>query len=168
MAHVRSLTSGLVGFLLAISPDPPYSVPAMSNLTETTETITVQTEAGPVGPYVEYSDEDDFDDVEAALPEGWGVDWEAQVHVRKVCDTDYYRAPLRRTIEPLTDDMIHALRDEAAARGDNLMVDSCDMALASHGPIHFGREQCAKTINDARTMDDSKPFVRVVADEEVA
>lgn len=69
----------------------------------------------------------------------------------------------KTTSEPLTDSMIRTIRDEAAAAGDNLMVDSCDMALASHGPVHVGRQACTEAINGARAMDNSKPFVRVVA-----
>lgn len=62
--------------------------------------------------------------------------------------------------ETLTDDMIRALRDEAAAAGDLEMVAICDAALGFDDPR--SRSGCARAITSARAMDDSRPFVRVV------
>ena len=61
--------------------------------------------------------------------------------------------------ETLTDEMITALRSEAAAAGDVQMVEICD--IASTGSL-LARGTCAAVITDARGMDDSRPFVRVV------
>jgi hypothetical protein len=64
----------------------------------------------------------------------------------------------------LTADMLRALRDEAGAAGDNTMLGMCDIALGRDLDIRQGaREDCAAAITDARAMDDSTPFVRVVA-----
>lgn len=64
--------------------------------------------------------------------------------------------------EPLTDTMITALRDEAANAGDLDTIEECEMAL---GGMSGARADVAHMINWARAMDDSKPFVRVVADD---
>lgn len=65
----------------------------------------------------------------------------------------------RGATEPLTDAMILALRGEAGGAGDVDMVASCDYALAGDGDH---RAACAEAINAARSMDDSRPLVRVV------
>jgi hypothetical protein len=64
--------------------------------------------------------------------------------------------------EPLTDAMIRALRDEAAAAGDTDMVTICDSALAGDDTA---REDVADAINDDRAMDDERVMVRVVAEK---
>ncbi len=56
--------------------------------------------------------------------------------------------------ETLTDSMISQLRDEAGAAGDAELVAAIDAG---------DREAAAEAINNARAMDDSKPFVRVLA-----
>lgn len=95
------------------------------------------------------------------------------------------------TTETLTDKMIRALRWEARQSGDVVTRHACGMALGEEEPIldpddweeryggggyscldrknimairtrHAARQNCAVVINDARAMDDSTPFVRVV------
>jgi hypothetical protein len=64
--------------------------------------------------------------------------------------------------ETLTDDMIHALRDEAYAAWDHRMVWCCDDAILGFGYArNNARVQVVRVINDARAQDDSRPFVRV-------
>lgn len=84
--------------------------------------------------------------------------------------------------ETLTDDMIRALRDEAGVAGDESMQRTCNVALGIAHPRDIGgrqvaaadavgrrwhvdeaRSACAAAITNARAMDDSNPFVRVVA-----
>jgi len=62
--------------------------------------------------------------------------------------------------EALTDAMIEALRTEAGAAGDRLMVKACDMALEGDAVC---RDSCAGIITAARAMDDSTPLVVVDA-----
>lgn len=78
--------------------------------------------------------------------------------------------------EPLTDDMVRALRREALAAGDIDMVTQCDRALDDHPVAVSGdprplsratrrdgaRATCSEVINAARAADDSTLFVRVV------
>ncbi len=61
----------------------------------------------------------------------------------------------------LTEAMIHALRDEAAAAGDAAMVAAADLALVGD---HDGRDRCAEAINNARAAaaDPGEPVVWVV------
>lgn len=61
--------------------------------------------------------------------------------------------------EPLTNEMIRALAREAAEAGDEHMHVGCMEAL--QGDPGY-RAACAKTINDARAQDDSRPFIEVV------
>jgi hypothetical protein len=77
-----------------------------------------------------------------------------------------------QTTEPLTRDMILELRDDAGNAGDSEMVETCEDAM-HYEPIHpewsreywmDARRQCAAAITEARAADDSKSFVRVVAD----
>jgi hypothetical protein len=62
--------------------------------------------------------------------------------------------------EPLTTDMIAALRTEAADAGDTEQVSLCERA--EYGD-EAAREACALAITAARAMDDDTPLVRVVA-----
>lgn len=62
--------------------------------------------------------------------------------------------------ETLTPAMTKALRTEARTAGDDLMVESCDMALRGDAD---SKAAVCRAINDARAQDDSTPFVRVVA-----
>lgn len=61
--------------------------------------------------------------------------------------------------ENLTDDMIIALKNEAGNAGDEMQVSFCDDALEGD---ETARAECAQAITNARAMDDSVPFVRVV------
>lgn len=61
--------------------------------------------------------------------------------------------------ETLTDDMITALRRESAAAGDDMQVEFCDEALEGD---EAARAECAQALNNARAMDGSVPFVRVI------
>lgn len=70
-----------------------------------------------------------------------------------------------KTTEILTDNMIRALRSEAAAAGDDGLVWACDDALDGK---EDGREEVCQAINSARAMDDSKPYVRLAASLELA
>ena len=63
--------------------------------------------------------------------------------------------------EPLTVEMIKALQAEAAAAGDAEMAEICEQAFQGTRGLAPRHSVCA-AINDARGMDDSKPFVRVV------
>ena len=62
--------------------------------------------------------------------------------------------------EPLIISMIRTLRDEASNAGDDGAVWACDDALDG---CEDGRTEVARIINAARGMDDSKPYVEVVA-----
>lgn len=73
-------------------------------------------------------------------------------------DSDILVEEVEQT-EPLTDDMISTLRREAGAAGDTMQVEFCDEALDGD---EAARAECACAINNARGMDDSVPFVRVV------
>ena len=53
--------------------------------------------------------------------------------------------------DTLTDTMIRALRDEAGAAGDTLMVKACSMALEGDKEC---RENCADIITARRAMED--------------
>jgi hypothetical protein len=73
--------------------------------------------------------------------------------------------------EPLTEEMVEALRTEAAGAGDRALVASCDRALVAwRGSETEQRRvnaqlwcsECARVINDARAQDDEADFVRVV------
>jgi hypothetical protein len=93
--------------------------------------------------------------------------------------------------EPLTHNMIYALRTEAGAAGDLVIGHACGVAIGDEDPVttadaweeRYGggghsrderagvlaidspavaRRVCAVAINSARGMDDSRPFVRVV------
>lgn len=95
------------------------------------------------------------------------------------------------TTETLTDKMIRALRWEARQSGDVVTRHACGMALGEEEPIldlddweeryggggysaedrkdvmairtrHAALQNCAEVINDARSKDDSTPFVQVV------
>lgn len=61
--------------------------------------------------------------------------------------------------ETLTDEMISGLRREAGNAGDEMQVRFCDEALEGD---EAARAECAQAITNARAMDDSVPFVRVV------
>ena len=95
------------------------------------------------------------------------------------------------TTQALTDDMIHELREEAGAAGDDALGHICDVALGNEDPVttanafedRYGggdmydaqrailacdsvetaRGQCAAAITSARAMDDDTPMVQVVA-----
>lgn len=72
------------------------------------------------------------------------------------------------TTEPLTRNMIRELQTEAYDAGDRELIDACNLALATdddgvdHVAWSTARVACVAAINNARAMDDSKPFVRVV------
>jgi hypothetical protein len=55
------------------------------------------------------------------------------------------------TARTITDPMIRALRDEAAAAGDEEQVKICDRALARRG----GRGECAAAINATKAITGS-------------
>jgi hypothetical protein len=67
--------------------------------------------------------------------------------------------------EPLTDEMVRALRVEADAASDWQMANTCGFALArvKSRARAAARRRVADAINAARAMDDETPFVRVVA-----
>lgn len=62
--------------------------------------------------------------------------------------------------ETLTDKMIIDLHREAASAGDELLAAECSRAL--EGDLS-ARDTVADTVSEARGMDDSTPFIRVVA-----
>lgn len=95
--------------------------------------------------------------------------------------------------EPLTLPMVHALRTEASANSDFVTYHICGVVIGDEDPVttaeawedRYGgggfrrveqaaimavdsreaaRRRVADVINEARGMDDSRPFVRVVAD----
>jgi len=63
--------------------------------------------------------------------------------------------------EKLTNEMIEKLRGEAGAAGDHSLYSICD-GLLQPGTFGIGRSIVCESINKARAMDDSKPFVMVV------
>jgi len=67
------------------------------------------------------------------------------------------------TTQALTDDMIHELREEAGAAGDDALGHICDVALGSGDSVETARAECAAAITSARAMDDDTPMVQVVA-----
>lgn len=72
--------------------------------------------------------------------------------------------------EPLTRGMIRMLQAEARNAADPDMIDACNHALATDDDgvdvttWIDARRRCATAINNARAMDDSKPFVRVTVE----
>ena len=67
------------------------------------------------------------------------------------------------TTQTLTDDMIHELREEAGAAGDDALGHICDVALGGGDSAETARWQCAAAITSARAMGDDTPMVQVVA-----
>jgi hypothetical protein len=119
--------------------------------------------------------EDEIDALETAVVSGafgvgadgngytrWRGEWIGADTAEAMVDT-VEAARAKPKTEPLTDDMIRALRAEAAAAGDWQMSNTCGFALARSSAQAAARRRVADAINAARAMDDEIPFVRVVA-----